>query len=91
MEVFPRIVFQYIFVTILVIFLFSGCSKRDAYKEQTAGILEEWDDALAIASSTSKIALSQPVSKLQKIHLKYLAFYHNPLMIKLWITKPVII
>jgi len=46
---------------------FWGCDSRKGYDKQTKEILSRWDDANKIAGSTSRISLSNPVSKLQEI------------------------
>ncbi|MCK5611128.1 hypothetical protein KAR91_55155 [Candidatus Pacearchaeota archaeon] len=52
---------------VILILAITGCSPRQNYKDQVEGVVLKWEDALKIASSTSKIALSEPVANLQKI------------------------
>ena len=52
---------------ILLVFLILGCSPIPSYKTQTEEVIRKWDDAIKIASSTSRISLSTPVARLQEI------------------------
>ena len=49
--------------------LLNGCTSPN-YITQLNDIIREWGDAIKIASTTSRIALSQPVAKLQEIKRK---------------------
>lgn len=55
---------------VLLCLLMIGCTSRDSYKKQMNDIIKEWDDAIKIASSTSRVVLSSPVAKLQDIKRK---------------------
>jgi len=53
-----------------IVFYLSGCSIKNnekEYQDQLQKINQKWADALSIANSTSRIALSQPVANLQEI------------------------
>jgi hypothetical protein len=54
-------------IIILLIFVFVSCAPKHDYNKQLQDITQKWNDAVKIASSTSRIALSQPVAKLQEI------------------------
>ena len=55
---------------LLIAWLGVSCSNNETYFVNTEAILHEWDDANQLASRTARIAISQPVSKLQDIRRK---------------------
>jgi len=54
-------------IIILLILVLVSCAPKQDCKKQLQDITQKWNDAVKIASSTSRIALSQPVAKLQEI------------------------
>ncbi|MDD4954483.1 MAG: hypothetical protein PHP17_00370 [Candidatus Omnitrophica bacterium] len=66
-----KIKLSYILSFLILIIILSACSSKERHKEDYTKKLKEivnkWNDANEIASSTSRIALSEPVARLQEI------------------------
>lgn len=61
---------KYIVAIGAVLALLSGCDafeKKDKGYSELQAIEKKWEDAVAVAGSTGRIALAQPVSNLQSI------------------------
>ncbi len=56
----------FILSIILVVYV-SACSPNKNYQEKVGEVMNKWDDAAKVADSTSRIALSAPVTRLQEI------------------------
>jgi len=61
---------QLIVAWVIILLFLTSCASKPNYIAELKEVLIEWNDALEIASSTSRIALNQPVSRLQEIKRK---------------------
>lgn len=55
---------------IILLVSLSACSPQGHYRMEMQKVLVEWDDAVKVAASTGRIALSAPVARLQEIKRK---------------------
>jgi len=62
------------FVSLVILFMLASCSNTYCPKDEATSSIdemmdlsEEWDDAMAVANSTSRIGLTGPIGDLQEI------------------------
>lgn len=61
-------------LTLITLATLTGCDlfeKKDKGLVELQGIEKKWEDAVAVAGSTGRIALAQPVSNLQAIRREF--------------------